>query len=267
MSRRPYRTPVDLFSFQDIMTSVTAVVILITLLLCVELINRHVGGSEGPAAQEVDAVQRQLAAVESEISRLTDQVRSHAQLQKHVAGRTAEEIATECKQLEKDVRTLEAELLLAEAQLQDAYKEQNTVNESIKKAQRQLQDKQKDIEEALRKRQRIATGQDLIFNPVSPSGKRTWLLVLSDQNWTLRPLDQNRPPIVLNKARDRISELEKLIRMRDQRQDHFMIFLRPSAASQFHIVAKLLRDQGFDLGFDLIGENQTILLPNGASEP
>ena len=87
VKRRSFNSPFTLFSFQDIMSSVSAVVILVTLLLCVELVNRHAADAEGPSSEQLETIRSEIAGVEEEVAHLKTRIDAYNALAKKLAGK------------------------------------------------------------------------------------------------------------------------------------------------------------------------------------
>lgn len=80
MSRRSHGPGVSFFAFQDIITAVVGIFILITLLLVLELAQRVEAASSSPTA-DVTAVRDAIASLEGEVQRMDAELarRAHAQ--------------------------------------------------------------------------------------------------------------------------------------------------------------------------------------------
>ena len=87
MSRRGRSGPViSLFAFQDIITSVTAIVIVVVLFLALDLVNRKQGqASESPAVLADELVAR-IADVEAELIKLRQELARTDELVQQVAS-------------------------------------------------------------------------------------------------------------------------------------------------------------------------------------
>src|SRR5215469_14253246 len=73
MPRRRTSSPISLFSFQDIITSVVGVVILITLLLLLQLISQMLAALPAPA-MTVQELQKQVSDIQPILKELQDSI-------------------------------------------------------------------------------------------------------------------------------------------------------------------------------------------------
>jgi|GEM_PF-1420647 hypothetical protein len=271
VKRPSFSSPFTLFSFQDIMSSVSAVVILMTLLLCVELINRHVADSGGPSTEQLEAIRREIAAVEEEVALLKTRIDAYNALAEKLAVSRPEQVADECRQLEFRVKTLEAELQAASAEREQLQSRERAALAELDAAQKfaslRREKIQRDAEQMRRKLERIRSGEDLVYTPAPGLGKRAWLLELSGKRWTLRSLDPPWHETVIEDSHSRLEKLKSIVRQRDPNREYFVIVVRPSAVRQFREVAEMLRAARFQIGFDLVGEDQQIFTAQEALQP
>ena len=77
MRRRRRESGFSLFAFQDIITSVTGIMILVTLVLAIELIERTESSPKVMTAQTTDQLKSQIVANEKEIQSLESISQDH----------------------------------------------------------------------------------------------------------------------------------------------------------------------------------------------
>ena len=57
----------------------------------------------------------------------------------------------------------------------------------------------------------------------------------------------------------RIRDFLAFAKSRDSAREYFVLFLKPGAVKDFDEIAQGLERMGFDMGFDLIGADQTVV--------
>jgi hypothetical protein len=195
MSRRGRGgNPISLFSFQDIITSVTGIMILVTLFLGLEIMRRR---EQSPAhqtqslAEEIQQAAAQSGQVEAAVAanrRQIDELRNSLvdeeghlledvkydpeQLERQLRDLTALNHMLEQEVTESDSRRQAAERSLADLNARDQSRavDRQTLDEIIQQAQRKKQELDK-----LRQANRV------IFNPDQASTKTPWLVELAPQ--------------------------------------------------------------------------------------
>jgi len=280
MGRRKPAAAFSLFSFQDIITSVTAILILVMLLLSIELVSRR----RQQAATDPDASRRQMAATVSSLESLTAGLREEVtarRAKRPVRSREAAQQELARVREEYDVtrrrydETLETQVtvsrLLKDAEAATAVRagdvEKVAQLEKQTEADRQQADR---LEEANRKeKDRQAkrnseivdvprSGTELVYNPQADSNRRAWLVELSAAGITAVLLGGDRQ----EKLGADVSDTSLAARWIDKLTpdgDYCLLLLRPSAPSSLEEeVSVRLRDKGIRYGVDLIGEDQTV---------
>jgi hypothetical protein len=280
MGRRKPAAAFSLFSFQDIITSVTAILILVMILLTIELVTRQ----RHQATTNPEATRRHIDAtatrLESVASRLRDEVAARrAQRTPHTAQEAREVLAavqadlTAARlRLDETLRTHDAVArLLATAEAEAAA--HATFAEQLATYQRQMDEDREEsdrLEAANRKEQdrqetrkrEIAetprSGTELVFNPPTDSDRRAWLVELSGDGATVAMLGTDRTER-LGHDTDAGSAAEGWVAGLTPEGDYCLLLVRPSATKGLgKEIERRLDDAGIRFGIDLIGEDQTV---------
>lgn len=249
--------PFSLFAFQDIITCVMGIMLLLTLMMSLQV-------DVSPGTGMDDAMQTSVAKMTGESHRLlrdTAALESRVQEQLAVINSSAmldAEILTKSRdQLSSDVTAAEADL--------DRVKELSGASaERLKDVGTEFQLRQGDAEEAQRLQQEIEriqkelqtlkSGDRKIYNAHDSTAKTCWLVELtSAQEIKVAQMGQPGPPKVFTE----ISQLltwTKGVRSADVA---FMILLKPDAAPLFDQLSETLIPLGVPFGFDLLPQNVT----------
>src|SRR5487761_1186232 len=255
--RRKSSNPISLFSFQDIITSVTGIMILVTLLMALDLSQRVV---ESPRVQTA-VVSKQLEAV---VSRADEEIR---QLEAQLAGRDAalqqvaaydrRRLLAESDEVKRHVEQLEAETIKLASQAEDAQKRQAQIEargvakeedvELVQELTRKIADLERQIEK-LRSTNRI------VNNPAQGTSKAAWLVELTDTAIQAAPMGRAARPTVFAGAsnQETVNAFRQWATDRDRGSEYFVLLIKPSGIDLFDQLREELTDLGFDLGFDVV---------------
>ncbi|MBW3599839.1 MAG: hypothetical protein KY475_21530 [Planctomycetes bacterium] len=268
MTRRSHRRPAfSLFAFQDIITSVTGVVILTTLLLTLELIQRELASAAHVPPQVHATLSREIEEAERELGRMMEEVRRSEQKLADVEAVAGGRIEATIAQLRQEI-----------VQLRDAASRWNSQEQLLAKQRdqlraenRQLDPKQVELaqlqREAVRAREKIEelrNSNRLIYNPVAGSGKTAWLVDLSPERLLVAAVGRTEPPVQLSASASswQRSNFVRWLADRDPRIDYFVLLVRPDATDVYEEVRTILELRNFDLGIDLIGSDATVVDPS-----
>lgn len=260
---------ISLFSFQDIITSVIGIMVLLMMVLAVELVSRKQASPVVQTEFIIQALLAEITNVDSQIDRLrdnsiADELNSLASLSPTAVDRerfdlnsSFQSIVSEFSSNQKEIARLQASL----REVEDLYASRSSLQSSVKSTQAQIDD----IE---RRRAKIAAGNRLIFNPQS-GGKSAWLVEIGGDNIKVAQAGANLPPIVFEApdAKIRLKSTIEWAKSRSRGAEYFVILLKPSALGVRHELETELRGAGFDLGWELLDDDQTAIDPEtGAGE-
>jgi hypothetical protein len=262
--RRSSQLLFSLFMFQDIITCVTGIMILITLILGLEFISRV---SASPAAQTVqqssdtrisiDELNRELLAAEAQLRTTRVSAEDLPSLDPDQLKRRADDLAAESDGLEAEITTKsdalhKKEISLAKVKTDAAKDEEKAIDdeESLEREIADAESKLKDIE-----------GGKQIFFKSGVHGKATWLIEITDTGYRIALIGVVEPPKSMLMA-----ELIKWVGTLDKNSNAFLLVLKPKGKSAFERCRSLLADTadggfGFDVGVHVVAEDQTVLDP------
>jgi prefoldin subunit 5 len=266
MKRGRAGPPITLFSFQDIITSVTGIIILVALVLALELTLRKAGS---PAAQTTALVQELQAAIDQslgELEHMREQLESGGKVVAELAGSSPEQVVHELtdlgeqlQQLDEQLRTLtlrEQEARQAETAAQARRFERRGDTQKLVDLRSRVAELKSDLEQ-------LQTGHRWIYNPVSASGKQAWLIQVDGQLLLIAPVGRPQKPIEFSDSTPaaRRTSLSRWCQTLSPQSDFLFLLVRPKGVEEFAPLEVELRAAGFDLGFDLLGEDQVAIDP------
>lgn len=258
MSRRSKRSreaPMSFFSFQDIISCTTGILVLVTLLLTIELATRTY--AKTPELQSEAELQQQLSAARARQQKLAQLVQSAAaQAESNVSAPISPAQVTAAQ------RELERRRLTVQAAREQLRKLDNTLAEMSKNLIQEatLADSlgaaiaryRMQIEEALRDSRVVliggpATSKVPVLVELSAGHIRVGMGRTPDEREVLATFTgRNAVDQFLTWAESRLPDSE-----------YFVLFVRASAAGDFDRVLTVLRGRlGFDVGWDAWPEDR-----------
>jgi hypothetical protein len=259
MSRRKIGSPVfSLFSFQDIITSVTGIMILITLVMAVELIQRT---EQAPQQQTAELVRE----LEHQINETRD---------------TVEELRSQMQQQQTDVTPdafldtsiLQAKLQRVQDRRQRGIEDSNSLAQRKQKTDsrlarlRQEQTSRKDeittlakLQEELAKKneklKKLSRGNRVIYNPAQGTSRTPWLVELSGTKIVSARMGIRAAPQEFTD----ISAFQGWVSQLVPSSNYCMVVIRPSAADSYEDTLKMLDGLAIQYGYDAIDEKVIVI--------
>lgn len=278
MSRRGRSGPtISLFAFQDIITSVTAIVTVLTLLLALDLVQRkesQASNSSGHLSLELAA---RLAEAEAELAEMQAAVGTTDDLLRTVADKSPAELRTEIAQRESTTTELERERARLErqnTQLQSRHKAELARAfdlEPLRKQQQAAQNKTTEID-----RQRAAEKAEnrTVFSLPRGTRKEGWIVVIDPAQIAVAPLGRPAQPVAFRSSgrlpllgTNGSAAFLEWIDQQQLRSAYFLLLVRPGGADAFDDVQESLTEKRISYGFDLISADQPILHPARGAAP
>ena len=261
MSRRRRRSaPFSLFAFQDIITSVTGIMLVITMLLALELLERTDAAPPQATAAISNDLQQVIAAAEREIAELEQQLQKRGKRLSSAAAVSPSQLRQQIGELEESIRRLRN-------LINESRRRELRTRDRVEKARRQQQESRKREElmaDLLRrsaaKRQQLRKLQQsnrLIFNPAQGNAKSPWLVEVSAKRLLVAESGVAGKPLAFAD----VNAFLRWARQRDKRSEYFVLLLKPDAIERFRETRDGLDEAGFDIGFDLLTNDQTVIDP------
>jgi hypothetical protein len=278
--RRRATTAFSLFSFQDIITSVTAILILLVLILSLELVTRrHEAAAADPAVSRA-SLQAAAATLEALVKRLASVVppneprplvrRTRSELERDVRivedqARQAVADADAARAVEGRARALAA---AAQARLEDSRQVRDDVDRMKDEAARVDEqasklalDNEEEAKRLARKRDQLveqpAPGAELVFNSPKDAATQAWIVEVSRAGFTVVRLGANLKRS-LGAGAGPGSAAAAWVAELDASRDHALILVRPSGVEGVDDIRIGLEEAGIPFGIDFIGEEQVV---------
>lgn len=270
------------FAFQDIITSVSGILILIVLILSLDLNKLASSSSEGVAtpAPELEARLTAMLIEQSRLELRLDELRQT--LADTRSAVTAETLEKEIANMQARIRTEQGkaeEQARRTASQNEAIRQQdaalglNSVRDTIEKARRDAEElavKEKAVRQSLAELAgAVRQAQDRVLTAKSTAGQ-VWLIP--------SPTATSKEPILLLTGRssvvaerfDRpdlrasfsspsvVSEFNRYLDRASAQNQYLVFYVRPSGIGIFEELAKVAKQKGFEIGFDALEEDRQV---------
>lgn len=286
MSRRRRSAAFSLFSFQDIITSVTAILILLVLILALELLTRRQESAAANPAVSRASLKQAAATLEALVGQLartvpSDDLRPLVRRTRNELERDVRIVEDQARQAVADAETsraiadrARAMAAASVARLENAKELREEVDRMMEEAARVdnearklATDNEAEAERLAQKREELvqqpSPGAELVFNAPEDSESQAWILEVSSDGLTVVKLGTNQKrqlgPGLGPGSTAWQAEL-------DPARDHVLILVRPSGAESVDDVREGLNRKNIPYGVDLIGEDQVVRDGAGESE-
>ncbi|HUG91482.1 MAG TPA: hypothetical protein VML55_11640 [Planctomycetaceae bacterium] len=250
----------SLFAFQDIITSVTGIMLLVTMLLALELLQRQESSPPAATAQisrdleQVVAEQRaEIKEIEAQLSQEQAELAELAAYDLARAERQSAELAGMNRRLEQELAELRRNESESERRAREARaREQQQATDA--RTVEQLQD------EARRKQAQLArlkAAGRVVFNPTAGDAKTPWLVEVAAAGLSVAETGRAAPPQTFADAGSFLA----WARRQNPAAVYFVLLIKPDGIETYRTLFAELRRLNFDLGFDLLTSSQTALDP------
>ena len=260
MRRRTSPTPFSLFAFQDIITSVTGILILVTLLIALELVNRRENAPRHQTAQLNQMLRNQLQETKAATGQLNQQLHQRQQgfLPDAVLApdvlKSKLQVLKERERLEqRKSRELSRQLAAARKRLQNVQQVRADRSGEVAELQRLQQNLRKKTNDLSK-----LTKTDRLFYNVSAiktASSNPWLIEVTATSIRAAQMGKRAPPLAFagNQA------FEDWARTQPPSSSYFLVLLRPDSVRSYQVILDFLDKQGLQYGYDLVDTGKVVI--------
>ena len=281
MSRRGRTNPaISLFAFQDIITSVTAIIIVMVLFLALDLVQRHPGraadSAEDSAGALAEELRQRISEATAELAELQAAAAVADELVRDVAAISPVELAEEIERRRQAIADLQARKQRLEEQQQRWKGRQTTAAAEafdLRDVHEEQAQVQREITEFERQREQERRENRPVFSLPRGFDKTGWLVVVEADRLSLAPLQRaSRPRQFVRSGigpfgTSAVTAFLDWVRTEQQTGAYFLLLVRPSGSETFADLTVELGTRGITYGFDLIDAHRTILDPERGAAP
>lgn len=267
MSRRKRnnRTRFSLFAFQDIITCVMGIMLLVTLMMCLQITSVVAVSSDSDVNDTVRQMKARAAALSAEIAELQQAVDEQTSLLNSGAINDQALLRNRSATLDADNRIAQEQmkrLLQEQAATQQALSDlQNVamVQATLPEQTDRLQLENQRLQQQL---QQVQSGERVVYNAHAGNSKTCWLIEMTAPgSFVAAEIGPQHPPKSFSSQRD----LNAWMLQRHRSGASFMLVVKPDAADTFDVLAESLRRQNIAFGFDLLPQDKTAIDPTSGS--
>lgn len=264
--RRASQLKISLFSFQDIITSVTGVMILVTLMLSLELINRKENSPPVQTAEQITTTDKTIEQLRAEIQIAEQQLAAAKQSVTDLPSFDAKELAEMNRDISQNADRLRSELTKLRSALNDKRHDadqsriadeqgkltEGKIIDSLESEIAEIEQKIKDLE-----------GSNRVFFSSGIKDKTVWIVEITARGYSVAQIGIQMAPLQFATA----NELEQWLATINAASSALYLLVKPGGASYFHTLQEALRSK-IDFGYQVVGSSQQILDPKvGAGVP
>jgi hypothetical protein len=256
----PRRTElkISLFSFQDIITSVTGVMILLTLLLALELVEN---AQQSPAIQTTELVndlQEQIAVASAELEDLKKRINASSTELSQSTTTDKDAIKLEIQELQKKI----AEMNLNQDNLnkkKDNLTKTKKKLEVTKKSLKEMEAERKTLEDEIKKANerlfKIGDGVMVLVEPRKNDRRDPWTVEFFGSKIMVSSVGTT----VRQDSFSKVSMFQNWLNNKKPREVYFYLLVHEDGIEHFRQVKVDLLNKGYDYGIDLLLPNQTAM--------
>ena len=275
MRKRSNKQPFSLFAFQDIITGVTAIILLFTLLLVLELVARK--ATQATAATSVSAQQlAELAQDMNDVPSVDLEELKQAPTQEQVLEIIREQktvLSNSIAQIESDQKEADAQNLSLEKQYRETQtdfrveiqqsvhvRSMEVANRNQQKVVHSLESQVDQLKEEIKSNKQLAElpqGPPILKFRNSGQDRANSCLVVLEQNRIIAlPVKEGSKLVWAGSSA--VNRFKNWLQANTLSVNHCVVLIRPSGIPLFETVQELIEDNGIAIGKETIGENQQV---------
>ena len=262
--RKPVFTPFSLFSFQDIITATTGILILLALILALSVVEQKTAPTAVPAAADDvsdlialhDAVVQEIEKIKA--SQTTNEISNRVAPQ-YSADELANKLAT-AKAASQISQANQAAMAAKKQAMEEEFNESN-VTDVIDNLEKKLSKTSAEIIETQKKIEAVQAGDRVVYNFHDTSSAPYIVQIDGKQLLTCKYGVSQAPRV--DRTVETFINFAKSLPAQDR---YFYLLAKPSGMDNFRKTKHHLDNMGAGVGVDLIGESATAIDPQtGAS--
>lgn len=263
--RQRNSSPISLFAFQDIITSVTGILILMAVLLTIVMITQKAASvSTAAEAANPDGLEEQILAVQAEIKDLEKRMDSNRQSIGRWAGYSKDQLVSEREALQSSIDAMDLEIQQNQLdidRLEAAFAQagKSPEFEKFRAERNKLEDQ---IEDNLKQLEHLKTSNRVIYN-FNRTHRQPWLAQIDSQGIVASKGGSAEPSRRFRSDR----EFVDFCRALPEAERYVVLIVRPTGIAVQDAVREKLKTIDVDVGVELIGETQTAVDTPLAKEP
>lgn len=244
--RRGSEDPVSLFSFQDIITTLSGVLILLVLIMAIQIAAQKAVSAKSMVEESNDPLKARIDQLAADLVKVRELTRN---------------AQPDAVQQAREMIAKESELAARNADLAAATHELNKLQELLQNRMQLLGSKGKqaaalaeDLEEALEYNADMRVKNNVYFIPEVGFQKTPVLLQCVDSGYTSGILGDPKSVVTIKAGSMLGSRLRRHLATYDQAKHHIVLLVKPSGTTCYDDAVEVVKQARFDFGSEPIGE-------------
>lgn len=266
MPRKSQGPSVSFFAFQDIITAVVGIFVLITLIMIIELVSKAETTSSR-IETNVESLKQLSSSLEKNREKLSQQLREltlaaedsrganglHPEFQERELQKQLTALNEQKQDLSESVEDLEHQLSISQALNQTLSRQWDVSRAEVKR----VDDLQSKIDELENRLQRIQSEDPMVFRAEKLQGRTIVIFDLHPDRVEIASLEAGRRETF--KGTNSVAAVQNWIRSQNLNQIHILVFVRPKTEKLFSEIQDTLKGHSASFGFDVLGANKKIV--------
>ncbi|TWU26775.1 hypothetical protein Pla52o_06300 [Novipirellula galeiformis] len=268
MAKRRNTGPgISFFAFQDIITAVVGIFILITLILVLELAQRVETASTAPT-EDIQPIVETIATLRQQIEQIESELTERFQATNRSSDVNAFNIEDKVEQLKQQNVSLESQIETSDAKTNQLAAENTIANAEtarLSEQSAQLASQRNQIQEQTKKAEQIQEQANVLLGDESTiyrdeieAGRYLTLITLGSGRIEIR--DALTRSAKVFRGPKRLSQLKKWFSTTPMSHRHLLVLVEPDGASDFQTVEQLSTSNKASYGFTVVGRNHAVRL-------
>ena len=275
MRKRSNKQAFSLFAFQDIITGVTAIILLFTLLLVLELVTRkatQATAATSASAQQLAELSQSMTDVPSvdlealERAPTQENVLEIIREQKTLLSNSISKIEEDQKEADEQNQSLDKQFRETQAEFHEEIAQSTHVfsmeiaNRNQQKVIHSLESQVDQLKEEIESNKQLAElpqGPPILKFRNSGQDRANSCLVVLEQN-RIVALPVKEGTKVVWAGSSAVNKFKNWLQANPLSVNHCVVLIRPSGIPLFQTVQELIEDNEIAIGKETIGENQQV---------
>jgi hypothetical protein len=244
--RRGSDDPVSLFSFQDIITTLSGVLILLVLIMAIQIAAQKAVSAKSTVEESNDPLKERIDRLAVDLAKVRELSRN---------------ARPDAVQQAREMIAKESELATRNTDLDAATRELNKLQELLKNRMQLLGTKgqqaaalAEDLEKTLEYNADMRVKNNVYFIPEVGFQKTPVLLQCVDSGYTVGILGDPKSVVTIKAGALLASRLRRHLGGLDQARHHIVLLVKPSGSASYDDAVEAVKQARFDFGSEPIGE-------------
>jgi len=267
MSRRGRGgTTISLFAFQDIITSVTAILIVLVLFLSLELINAKESRQKPSTESEHPDRSAQIDELKTKLSELQNTPRLDAAELQELGNNTPASmtitlrVAIERRDaLLEELSNLKEKYHEAEVRVDDAKQDFDAEKDNVQL----IQSLESQIAELRTLIESASKSEKIWFSLPAGFNGKGWVVLVESDSLFLASMKEEMRPVRIKEggvfSGGLASQLIRWIRQENHTNEYFLVLIRPEGAEAADEITKQLKVNEINFGFDVVSDSEDVM--------